>query len=102
MVTHMLGPLRKEGQLGSLLLPLPAAQPWASPHLEVYQATGEPVPSVLPHPQLPGLSAAPGKTRTRQHSQNRLSPCLPTKSQGQNPVCNLLGAPGGSQPRPGR
>ena len=45
-------------------------------HLQVYQATGEPVPSILAPLQLPGLSAAPGKNRTRQHFQNRPPLCL--------------------------
>ncbi len=69
----------------------PPAQPQASPHLQD-GATGEPGPQ-----QLPGLSAAPGKTRIRQHFQNWLpvSQSAHPRARASTPGCNLLRAPHG-------
>ena len=92
MVTHMLGPLRKEGKLASLPPPLLPAQPWASPTRRFTCSFSRPQVS-KPAPSRPSPSPA---VRTKRYSgeedQNKAAfpppapslPVCPPKSQSQN------------------
>lgn len=87
MVTHMLGPLRKEGKLASLPPPLLPAQPWASPTRRFTCSFSRPqVSKPAPSRSIPLASCQDypllqgRKTRARQHFLHRpLSSCLPTQ-----------------------
>lgn len=100
MVTHMLGPLRKEGKLASLPPPLLPAQPWASPTRRFTCSFSRPQVS-KPAPSHP--SPSPPAVRTKrcsgQEDQNKaafpppapsLSVC-PPKSQIQNSGLGVFG-----------
>lgn len=96
MVTHMLEPLRKGGKLGSRSSP-PTAQPRPSPHLQAHWATGEPGPSPAARPK---CCSGEDQNKATFPELAASVPVCPPKSQGRNPSCDLLRAPGGFRPRP--